>query len=94
MPTKKTAPEVSKEQPDPDGDKLVSGPHDLSDHPALETGTIKNVGESVSDDPDAPSFRRPDVIQQSEGERKTTTRDPSKKTTGSRKQGDGAGPEN
>jgi hypothetical protein len=40
--------------------KTVGGAHDLSDHPAVSSGNVKNVGDTVLNrDPNAPAFRRP-----------------------------------
>ena len=92
-------PEQTTEDPSPS--RTVGGPHDLTDHPALATGTVKNVGDTViGRDPNEPSFRRP-VLQdpqqvqaeQSEGERGTTTAPPAKKASRSKSRGDGADPE-
>src|SRR5688572_11745029 len=86
-------PEQTAEDPPPS--RTVGGPHDLSDHPALATGVVKNVGDTViGRDPNEPSFRRP-VLQdpqqvqaeQSEGERSTTTAAPAKKASRSKSRG-------
>lgn len=83
----------------PSPSRTVGGAHDLEGHPALEGGTILNVGDTVlGRDPNAPSFRRPPLeepapAQQSEGERTTTTEAPAKKASRGRSKGEGAGPE-
>jgi hypothetical protein len=77
--------------------KTVGGAHDLSGHPAVSSGNVKNVGDTVvGRDPNAPSFRRPPLeipAEQSEGERTTTTANPAKKASKGKSKGDGAGPE-
>jgi hypothetical protein len=77
--------------------KTVGGAHDLSDHPAVASGNVKNVGDTVLNrDPNAPAFRRPPLemsAEQSEGERVTTTSNPAKKASKGKSKGDGAGPE-
>jgi hypothetical protein len=86
--TTETTPEAAPEKPvpetvpetAPDGTATivpgptVLGPHDLSDHPALAGGTIRNVGDTVLNrDINAPSFKRP-PLQRSplQPEKKTT----------------------
>ena len=89
---------------DPPPSKTVGGAHDLSDHPAVASGNVKNVGDTVlGRDPNAPAFRRPPLevpadqgaveAEQSEGERTTTTANPAKKASKGKSKGDGAGPE-
>lgn len=89
---------------DPPPEKTVSGAHDLSDHPAVSSGDVKNVGDTVLNrDPNAPAFRRPPLERppleeqvqavQSEGNRETTTANPAKKASRGKSKGDGAGPE-
>ena len=77
--------------------RTVGGAHDLSDHPAVASGNVKNVGDTVINrDPNAPAFRRPPLeipAEQSEGERTTTTSNPAKKASKGKSKGDGAGPE-
>lgn len=82
-----------EESESPDG-PTVSGEHDISDHPAIQGGCFKNVGDTVlSRDPSALPYRRPILEEQRVGERKTTTSDPAKKTVKAATKGDGAGPE-
>lgn len=84
---------------DPPPARTVGGAHDLSDHPAVASGSVKNVGDTVLNrDPNAPAFRRPPLEEpaeavQSEGERETTTSNPARKSSRSKAKGDGAGPE-
>lgn len=60
MPPRKTA-----DHPEASSNPTIDGEHDLTDHPGLQGGTIRNVGDSVrSRDPNAPSFRRPQMVQQ------------------------------
>jgi hypothetical protein len=92
---------AKKETPTPpDGSpEIVDGPtvdgvHDLSDHPAVDAGIVRNVGDTVQDrDPSEPSHRRPDVLDRKTAERTTTTKDPAKKTAKSSNKDGGTGPE-
>lgn len=63
MPTRKNA--EAPDHPEPSSGPTIDGEHDLADHPALATGTLRNVGDGVrSRDPNAPTFRRPQTIRQ------------------------------
>jgi hypothetical protein len=91
-------PDQTTEAPPPG--KTYGGPHDLTDHPAVASGNIRNPGDTViGRDPNAPNFRRPpledppSVAEQSEGERSTTTEAPAKKSSRGKSKGEGAGPE-
>ncbi len=92
--TKKDVAEEMPEHPEVTKDVVVRGEHDLSEHPAVLSGTLRNVGDKViSRDPSAPAFNRPVLGEQSTATRKTTTSDPAKKTVKAATKGDGAGPE-
>lgn len=94
MTTKKEAVESTDKGPDVRKDVVVSGEHDLSDHPAVLSGTLRNVGDTIiGRDESAPTFNRPVLAPQGSDSRKTTTTDPDKKTVKSPAKGDGAGPE-
>jgi hypothetical protein len=90
-------------QPQPEPPQVtVAGEHDLSDHPAVLSGNVKNVGDTVINrDPNAPNFKRPVLAGadasvppvQKMAVRQTTTSDPAKKTARGKSRGDGAGPE-
>jgi hypothetical protein len=94
MASKKDSPAPPAGSPEIVDGPTVDGVHDLSDHPAVKSGVIRNPGDTVHDrDPNAPSHRRPVLGEQSEGQRKTTTKDPEKSVPKSPSRGDGAGPE-
>ena len=86
---------TKKEAPEDRSGPTLRGEHDITDHPAIQSGTFRNVGDTVINrDPNAPSSRRPEIEEaQYTGERKTTTHDPAKKTVKPAARGDGAGPE-
>lgn len=66
MPTRKNAGASGTEGPDypePSSSPTIDGAHDLSDHPGVASGTLRNVGDTVRDrDPSAPTFRRPKMV--------------------------------
>lgn len=71
-------------------DKLVGGPHDLSDHPAQELGTLKNMGDYRGAAEQRGGRANPVVVEQTTSKGSTNTSDTKKS---SRKSGEGAGPE-
>jgi hypothetical protein len=94
MTSKKETPKTPEGSPEIVDGPTVAGVHDLTDHPAVESGVIRNPGDTVLDrDPNEPSHRRPEVLQQGAATRKTTTSDPAKKTGRAAGKGDGTGPE-
>lgn len=94
MTTKKEATESVDAHPDVRKDIVVSGEHDLTDHPAVVGGVLRNVGDTViGRDESAPTFNRPIPAQAKPSSRSTTTSDPDKKSVKSPAKGDGAGPE-
>jgi hypothetical protein len=49
-----------------DGPTILA-PHDLSDHPAIAAGTIRNAGDTaLNRDPNSPNFKRPALVRQAQ----------------------------